>query len=198
MKLIISTVVAFASLASVAFSQVVGQAAPDFTLTTADGKEVSLSELKGKEVVLEWTNPGCPFVKKHYNEGHMQKLQKEYADKGVAWLLISSANKEHATFLDAKALEANAKARNAAATYALVDADAKVGKAYAAKTTPHMFVINKEGVLAYAGAIDSNSSSNTKDIATSENYVVAALDALQAGEKVKTAETKAYGCSVKY
>ncbi len=213
MKSIISTLVAFASVTTLAFahcgscgtdekkeskSAAVGKPAPAFALKTASGEEVTLAALKGKEVVLEWVNFDCPFVKKHYIEGHMQKLQKDYTDKGAVWILVSSANTEHPTYKAPEALEATAKEQKASATYALVDADGTVGKAYDAKTTPHMYIIDKEGTLAYAGAIDSKKSTNTADIAGSENYVSAALDALIAGEKIEKAETKAYGCSVKY
>lgn len=176
----------------------VGKLAPDFTLEAADGSDITLSKLKGKEVVLEWVNFGCPFVKKHYNEGHMQDLQKKYTEKGAVWILISSANTDHPTYMDGKTLAKSAKAQGAAATYTLVDADGKVGKAYDAKTTPNMYVINKEGVLSYAGAIDSKKSTSTADIEGSDNYVSAALDSLLAGKKVATPETKPYGCSVKY
>ncbi len=214
MKTILTSILSLASCASLLFADCgscdadkessththakVGEAAPDFTLKSADGSDVKLSDYKGKEVVLEWVNFDCPFVKKHYNEGHMQALQKEYTDKGAAWLIISSANAEHPTFKDAKALTAAATEHNANATKTLVDIDGAVGKIYEAKTTPHMYVINKEGVLSYAGAIDDNNSTESADIADSENYVAAALDALIAGEEIKTTETAAYGCGVKY
>ena len=207
MKSIIKTIVALASVSALSFaglnegkgtSATVGKTAPDFSLTTASGESVSLSSFKGKEVVLEWVNFDCPFVKKHYDEGHMQKLQKEYAEKGVVWILVSSANEEHDTFQDSEGLAARAKKQKANATYSLVDKDGTVGKSYKAKTTPHMYVINKEGTLAYAGAIDSIKSSDSSDIAKSDNYVAAALDDLLAGKKVANPETKPYGCSVKY
>lgn len=199
MKSIIKTLFALTALVSFAYAGAkVGTAAPDFTLTSADGKEVKLSDFKGKEVVLEWVNFDCPYVKKHYDEGHMQALQKTYTEKGAVWLLISSAHKDHATFKDSSALAATAKKKNASATHTLVDADGSVGKAYDAKTTPNMYVINKEGVLAYAGAIDSKKSTKTADIEGAENYVSLALDALMAGKEVATPKTKPYGCSVKY
>jgi len=213
MKNILTSILALVSCTSLSFahcgscekdekvkapSAKVGAPAPDFTLQSADGSDVKLSDLKGKEVILEWVNFDCPFVKKHYNEGHMQALQKKYTEKGAVWLVISSANESHPTFKDAEALAKTAEKNQANTTHTLVDADGKVGKLYDAKTTPHMYVINKEGVLSYAGAIDSKKSTESKDIADSENYVAAALDAIMAGEKVKTAETKAYGCSVKY
>ena len=176
----------------------VGEAAPDFTLKTASGDEVQLSALKGKEVVLEWVNFGCPFVKKHYAKGNMQALQQKYTEQGVVWITISSANENHPTYLNAADLESAAKKAQSNATYTLVDADGAVGHLYEAKTTPHTFVINKEGILSYAGAIDSKKSTNPADIPGATNYVAAALDALLAGQEVATKETRAYGCSVKY
>lgn len=176
----------------------VGEPAPEFVLKSGDGSVVSLSSLKGQEVVLEWVNFGCPFVKKHYSAGHMQALQRKYTDEGVTWLIISSANPEHATFQNSEEFQAAADKHKANASYTLVDESGKVGHVYNAKTTPNMYVIDKEGILAYAGAIDSVNSTKTADIAGAENYVAAALDALLAGEKVETPETKPYGCSVKY
>ena len=199
MKPFINTIVAFASLAALAFAGAeAGKAAPDFSLKTADGSEVKLSDHKGKNIVLEWVNFNCPFVKKHYNKGHMQKLQKQYAEKGVVWIQVASAHEGHKDYYDASALEAKAKEQKANASFTLVDADGTVGKSYGAQSTPHMFVVNKEGVIAYAGAIDSKKSTKTKDIKGADNYVAAALDSIIAGEKVATPETQAYGCSVKY
>ena len=146
MKSLFTSIVACASLLSFASADVakVGEAAPNFTLKSADGKEVSLEDFKGKEVVLEWVNYDCPFVKKHYSKGHMQELQKSYTEKGAVWLSISSAHEGHGTFVDSSEFEARAKEQNASPTFTLVDADGTVGKTYDAKTTPHMYVINKE------------------------------------------------------
>lgn len=175
-----------------------GKPAPDFSLPGADGKTHGLSEFKGKYVVLEWTNHECPFVKKHYSGGAMQGLQKKYTGKGVVWLqIVSSAPGKQGFVTAAQATDLN-KSQGVAATATLLDPDGKVGKLYGAQTTPHMFVINPEGKLIYMGAIDDKPSTNAADIATSKNYVAAALDEALAGKPVTTPVTKSYGCSVKY
>lgn len=175
-----------------------GKPAPDFTATDTNGKEHKLSDFKGKLVVLEWTNPDCPFVKKHYVSKNMQGLQAKYTAQDVVWLSINSsaAGKEgNQTNEQANAYMAEV---GSAATARLVDATGTAGNLYGAKTTPHMFVIDKEGNLAYEGAIDDNDSANVADAATAKNYVSAALDSLIAGTPVETAQTQSYGCSVKY
>ena len=176
----------------------VGSAAPDFSLTDSKGKTHSLAQYKGKHVVLEWFNPECPFVKKHYGSGNMQKLQEEYTGKDVVWLTIdsSAAGKEgHLTPEQANAKMGEWKTKQ---TAFLLDAEGTAGKSYGAKNTPHMFVINSEGKLVYSGAIDSKPSPKPEDIPSSTNYVKAALDESLAGKAVTTANTKPYGCSVKY
>ena len=179
-------------------SPAVGTAAPDFSLTDSKGKAQTVSQYKGKYVVLEWFNPECPFVKKHYGSGNMQKLQEEFTGKGVVWLTIDSS---------APGLEGNLSAEQANAKLAewktkqtafVLDPDGKAGRSYAAKNTPHMFVINPEGKIVYEGAIDSKPSSNASDIASSTNYVKVALEESLAGKTVSNANTKPYGCSVKY
>ena len=175
-----------------------GEVAPEFTLTDSKGTPHKLSDFRGKLVVLEWLNHECPFVKKHYSGGDMQKLQKEYTAKGVVWLsIISSApgKQGHRTGPQA---EADTKDKNAAPTAVLIDPAGEVGQKYEAKTTPHMFVIDKEGKIIYAGAIDSIKSTNSADIAKAENHVRQALDAALAGKPVPNPETKPYGCSIKY
>ena len=175
-----------------------GEEAPDFTLTDSKGTSHKLSDFRGKFVVLEWLNHECPFVKKHYSGGDMQKLQKEYTAKGVVWLsIISSApgKQGHRTGPQA---EADTKDKNAAPTAVLLDPSGEVGKKYDAKTTPEMFVLDKEGKVLYAGAIDSIKSTDSADIAKAENHVRQALDAALAGQPVPTPKTKPYGCSVKY
>jgi peroxiredoxin len=175
-----------------------GEAAPEFTLTDSKGTSHKLSDFRGKFVVLEWLNHECPFVKKHYSSGNMQKLQQEYTAKGVVWLsIISSApgKQGHRTGPQA---EADTKDKNAAPTAVLLDPSGEVGKKYDAKTTPEMFVLDKEGKILYAGAIDSIKSTDSADIAKAENHVRAALDAALAGQPVPTPKTKPYGCSVKY
>ncbi|MDF3130194.1 thioredoxin family protein [Kiritimatiellaeota bacterium B1221] len=172
--------------------------APAFTLTDTNGNEHSLSDFKGKVVVLEWFNHGCPFVKKHYSKGNMQALQKTYTDKGVVWLAIVSSAEGKQGSDTAEGHNKTAKEKGTNATAILMDTDGTVGKAYGAKTTPHMFVINAEGELVYQGAIDDKRSTNPADIATSKNYVSAALDAVLAGEAVEVTKSTPYGCSVKY
>jgi peroxiredoxin len=175
----------------------VGEPAPTFQATDTTGQSRQLSDFKGKFVVLEWHNQGCPYVKKHY-AGNMQKLQKEWTGKGVVWLtVISSApGKQGAVTADQE--NAYLKEKGAAPTAVLLDSDGKVGKAYGAKTTPHMFVIDPQGKLVYNGAIDSKESTDVADIATSKNYVSAALTEAMAGKTVSTASTRPYGCGVKY
>lgn len=175
-----------------------GQPAPDFSLTDVDGNTRMLSEFSGKYVVLEWLNHDCPFVKKHYDQGHMQALQAEYAEKDVVWLSINSSaegKQGHNTPEQWKALQAEKKS---AAMATLLDPEGEVGKLYGAQTTPHMYIINPEGVLIYQGAIDSIKSTNPSDIDLSENYVRSALGSALAGEPIQTPSSKAYGCSVKY
>lgn len=175
-----------------------GAPAPDFTLSDTHGKELSLSDFKGKIVVLEWTNYNCPFVKKFYEPGEMQKLQKEITGEGVVWLSIASTNPDHKDYKTPDVLNAYGKDHHVAATAVLMDSDGKVGRLYGAKTTPHMYVIDAEGKLAYAGAIDSIKSPKSADIAKAENHVVKAVEEVRAGKPVSTPGTKAYGCSVKY
>lgn len=176
----------------------VGAAAPGFSEKDQSGKMRSLKDFKGKWVVLEWYNSGCPYVKKHYGSGNMQKLQKKYADKGVQWVTVATSAKGKQGYIEPSRAVAAMKEAKMNSTALLLDADGTMGKAYGAKTTPHMFVINPEGDVVYAGAIDSNDSANPATIASSENYVVASLDAAMSGKAIKTSSTKPYGCSVKY
>lgn len=177
----------------------VGQAAPDFSLTDVNGKTVKLSDFKGKNVVLEWTNPGCPFVQKHYNSSNMQSLQADAKAKGVIWLSISSTEKNHSDYLAPAKLTAKMNGEwKGAASYLLMDESGKVGQAYAAKTTPHMYVIDPTGKLVYAGGIDDKRSANPADVKTAKNFVRAALDETLAGKPVSIATAQPYGCSVKY
>jgi peroxiredoxin len=176
----------------------VGSAAPDFSLTDAKGKTHSLSEYKGKYVVLEWFNPECPFVKKHYGSSNMQNLQKQYTDKGVVWLTIDSNAPGTQGSLTAEEAQKIATSWNTHETALLLDPEGKAGRAYGAKNTPNMVIINPEGKIAYEGAIDSKASPNPADIPSSTNYVKAALDQSLAGKPITTPQTKPYGCSVKY
>ncbi len=172
--------------------------APDFTLNDLDGKTHKLSDYKGKYVVLEWINLDCPFVKKHYDSENMQKLQQKYAEKGIIWLAICSSapGKEGNLPKDeVKKRLANYKANLKAY---LIDESGKVGRMYSAKTTPHMYIISPEGVLIYAGAIDSIRSTDKSDVDKAENYVDKALNEALEGKPVSTKVTQPYGCSVKY
>mgnify|MGYP002363739697 FL=1 len=188
------TLIAWIALAIAA----VGQTAPDFTVKNTKGETVSLADLKGKVVVLEWTNHDCPFVKKHYQSGNIPKLQETYAAKGVVWLTVSSAAEGKQGYMEpAKLAERTAKEGNKAA-HILVDSDGKVGKAYGAKVTPHLFIISKDGKIAYDGAIDSKATTKAEDIETADKLFANALDAVLAGKEVVNPKNQPYGCGVKY
>jgi peroxiredoxin len=176
----------------------VGKEAPDFVLTDTNGKAHHLSDYKGKYVVLEWYQPDCPFVRKHYNSGNMQALQKEYVAKGVVWLSIdSSAAGQEGNYPPAQ-LNQIAVKTGAARTALLIDPDGRVGHLYGAKTTPDMYIINPQGLLLYQGAIDDKPSTDLADVKTARNYVKSALNAVMGGQTVATNSTRPYGCSVKY
>jgi hypothetical protein len=184
--------------APAAAAPVLGKPAPDFRLADASGKPVSLSQFRGKTVVLEWHNPGCPYVRKHYDSGNMQKTQAAAAKDGVVWLTINSCapgKQGHMSGAEAKALNTRAGAQPAAY---LLDPAGVAGKAYDAKTTPHMYVVNKAGTLVYAGGLDDKPTPNPADIATARNHVLAALAELKAGKAVSVATSRPYGCAVKY
>jgi peroxiredoxin len=184
------------TVASLALSA--GTTAPDFTLPDTAGKTHSLADYKGKYVVLEWFSPDCPFVKKNYDSGNMQSLQRSYTDKGVVWLSIdSSASGKPGNYPPAE-LASWEKTEAAAATAVLLDTDGKVGREYTAKTTPDMYVIDPKGMLVYEGAIDSIPSDDKDDIAKATNYVKAALDEAMAGKPVTTPNSRPYGCGIKY
>lgn len=175
-----------------------GQKAPAFTLQDTSGTSHSLSDFDGKIVVLEWTNYLCPFVKKHYRTGNMQALQKEYTGKGVVWLSVNSSAPGKQGHFSPAEWQRHIEEQDAAPTAVLLDPDGKVGRAYGAKTTPHMFVINTEGKLLYKGAIDDKATFKPADVETASNYVKEVLDSLLAGEDVDPTENRPYGCSVKY
>lgn len=190
---------ALSAVVAVQASLEVGNPAPDFTLTDIAGQSHTLSSLRGKTVVLEWVNPGCPFVKKHYDRsGNIPATQKAALADGVIWFQINSAAPGKEGDLDAKAHAEWAKRVGAVSTAYFRDQDGKVGHLYDARTTPHLFIINPEGVLVYQGGIDSIRSANPDDIAKATNYVKAALADLKAGRPVEHATTQPYGCSVKY
>jgi peroxiredoxin len=175
----------------------VGQPAPGFTLTDTTGKPVRLADFKGRAVVLEWNNPGCPFVRKHY-QGNMQALQKEAAAQGVVWLAINSTESASGDYLSPAQLARWMQDKQAAPTATLMDEDGTAGKAYGARVTPHMYIVNAQGVLVYAGGIDSIPSARVDDIPKATNYVRQALAEIKAGKPVSVATSQAYGCSVKY
>lgn len=176
----------------------VGQPAPEFTLTDSNGQSHSLSDFKGKFVVLEWLNHGCPFVQKHYDGGNMQGLQKEYTGKDVVWLSIVSSAPGKQGHMSPEETNKTKEEKGSAATAILIDEDGTVGKLYDAKVTPELYVINPEGVLVYMGAIDDKKSVDAADVAGAKNYVKQALDEAMAGQPVSEPVTTAYGCSVKY
>ena len=176
----------------------VGQTAPDFTLTDAAGKTVKLSDYRGKHVVLEWTNPGCPYVRKHYDSGNMPATQKEAVGKGVVWLAINSTERSSYEYMEPAKVVAWQQARKAQPTALLADEDGVAGKAYGARTTPHMYIVDPQGKLVYAGGIDSIPSSDPEDIKKAVNYVRQGLSEALAGKPISQAVTRPYGCSVKY
>jgi peroxiredoxin len=183
----------------VAAAATVGQAAPAFELKDTSGKTVKLSDFKGKHVVLEWTNPGCPFVVKHYGAQNMQALQKDAAAKDVVWLTVNSTAQGASDYLAPAALQAKlVKDWGAAPAAVLMDESGTVGRAYAAKTTPHMYVIDPAGKLVYAGGIDDRRTPNPADIPGAKNFVKAALADSLAGKPVATPTATPYGCSIKY
>lgn len=177
---------------------VVGQPAPAFTAVDTAGKPVSLADFKGRTVVLEWTNPGCPFVRKHYDSANMQTTQKDAVSKGVVWLTVNSTARDASDYKAPADMAAWMTQQGAKATATLMDSDGKVGRLFAAKTTPHMYVIDGKGTLVYAGAIDSKSSANPADVKTATNHVSAALAETLAGKAVTVSSTRPYGCSIKY
>jgi peroxiredoxin len=194
--------IAFAAAAVLAAPAVaavqVGQPAPNFRVNDATGKVVQLSDFKGKTVVLEWNNPGCPFVKKHYDSGNMQKAQAAAAAQGVVWLTINSGapgKQGHMEWEQARDFVSKAGVKS---THYLLDPKGVVGKGYGATTTPHMFIVNPQGTVVYAGGIDDKPTANAADINGARNHVLAALTELKAGKPVSVASSRPYGCSVKY
>lgn len=188
-----------ALLVATANAAPVGESAPAFKEMSSAGKEVQLSDFKGKTVVLEWTNDGCPYVQKHYTSKNMQTTQgAAKKDANTVWISVISSKKGAQGYADAARANQLTKDRAALPDYVLLDADGSMGKAYGAKTTPHMFIITPEGKLAYNGAIDSIQSTNVADIAKATNYVNTSLASLKAGKSPDPAMTVPYGCSVKY
>lgn len=197
MKRVAVLLAALLSAGAVGRAAEVGQPAPDFTATDIEGKTHKLSDYKGKIVVLESYNLDCPFVANHYKTGAMQELQGELTAKGVVWFVVNSVNPKHASYRPPEKAREEWAAQKMKATAWLDDSSGKIGRAYGMKTTPHMFVIAKDGTLAYAGAIDDRPASEG-DPRTARNYVREAVEALLAGKPVPVAQTKPYGCGVKY
>jgi peroxiredoxin len=196
-QLLAATLLACTATAALA-SATVGQPAPAFTATDTSGKTVSLADFKGKHVVLEWVNPGCPYVVKHYSSANMQGTQKDATAKGVVWLSVNSTAAEHGDYKAPAAMAQWMQSQKAAATATLMDADGKVGRAYGARTTPHMYIVDPKGTLVYAGAIDSKPTSNPADVTSATNHVKVALSEALAGKAISQPTTRAYGCSIKY
>jgi peroxiredoxin len=185
-------------VATVDAKPVIGQAAPDFTVTDSNGAQHKLADFAGKTVVLEWHNPECPFVKKHYGANNMQAQQAAATGDGVVWLTVNSGKAGKQGHLDGAAANAYLASAKATPTAYAIDGNSEVGEAYAAKTTPHMYVIDGKGTLRYMGAIDSNSSSDPADIAGATQYVPQVLAELASNKAVSVTTTQPYGCSVKY
>lgn len=176
----------------------VGAAAPDFTATDSSGKTVSLHDFKGKIVVLEWFNPNCPFVKKFYSKGDMQRFQQQATAQDVVWLTVSSSAEGKNGYLTKESATSTRQELAMKSSALLLDSSGTLGKLYGARTTPHMFVVDSFGKLSYVGAIDSSPSADSDDIAGATNYVLGAIEALKAGKPVTPPSTEPYGCSVKY
>ncbi len=190
-------IIAAAAFAAPLLAAEPGQPAPDFAVKDCCGENVKLADFEGKVVVLEWYNRDCPFVKKHYGSKNMQKLQEKYTAQGVVWLqVVSSAAGKQGSFANMEEAMKDMETQGSKATKLLLDPDGKMGQAYGAKVTPHMFIVGKDGKIAYAGAIDDDNAIKFNPAA--KNYVAAALDEILAGKPVATASTQPYGCGVKY
>jgi len=198
MRRLILALAATLAVTLTAFAVRVGDAAPGFTGTDSHGQTHKLSDYRGKFVVLEWTNNGCPYTRKHYNSGNMQSLQKEWTARGVVWLTILSSAPGEQGYMTASEENAYIARVHAAPTAAILDPTGAIGREYSARTTPHMFVIDPSGRLIYDGAIDDHPTTDPADIKSSKNYVSAALTEAMAGQPVAVSSTRPYGCSVKY
>jgi peroxiredoxin len=183
---------------SVHAAAVPGQPAPGFSASDVNGKQVALGDFRGRTVVVEWNNPHCPFVMKHYSSGNMQALQQKATGAGVVWLSVNSTASSHSDYMTPAAIAAWFGQQKAAPTAVLMDTKGDIARAFDARATPHMFVIDPNGTVVYAGAIDDKRSANPADVKSANNYVAAALSDLAAGKTVATSSTTAYGCSIKY
>ena len=176
----------------------VGKAAPNFSLKDSNGRTRKLSDFRGRIVVLEWLNHDCPFVKKHYNSGNMQRVQRQARANGAVWLSINSSASGKQGHVNGAQANSLTKSKNAAPSAVLLDASGKVGRAYNAKTTPHMYLISERGTVLYNGAIDDKPSVDEADVKGAKNFVLAALAQAKRGERISVPVTQPYGCSVKY
>lgn len=176
----------------------IGRPAPDFRAVDTSGKTVSLADFKGRTVVLEWVNPGCPYVRKHYGAGNMQATQKAAVERGVVWLSVNSTAFDATDYLEPRAMGDWMQAQKAAASATLMDENGQLGRAYGARVTPHLYVIDAKGTLVYAGAIDNRPTARAADIPGATNHVHAALAEVLAGKPVSVPSTQPYGCTVKY
>jgi peroxiredoxin len=200
MKLSVSSVISAALLAVTSASAAVtpGQSAPAFSAIDISGKPVKLADFSGRYVVLEWNNPNCPFVRKHYDSANMQSLQKRFGADKVAWIAVNSTSEAHSDYMTPEALAAWFRKQDAAPTAVVLDSKGELGRAFGAKVTPHMYVIDPKGTVIYAGAIDDRRSANPADVKLATNYVAAALTESLAGRPVANATSTAYGCTIKY
>ncbi len=194
----LATGLATVFFSSAAFAVKVGEQAPSFAVKDSKGREHKLSEYSGKYIVLEWHNQGCPFVQKHYDTGNMQKLQKEWTAKGVVWFTVISSAPGKQGYVTGPQADAYVSEKKAVPTAVLLDASGTMGRAYSAKTSPHMIIINPKGVVIYNGAIDDKPTTEKSDVPGARNYVTAALTEAMAGKAVTTPTSAPYGCSVKY
>lgn len=198
-RLLVAALALVSSLAFTAHADPeIGKPAPDFSATGSDGKTYKLSDYKGKFVVLEWYNKDCPFIQKHYEPGNMQKYQDQYVKKGVIWFEVASSAKGREGYYTAEDMQKIRAKVGSKALATLLDPEGEIGGLYKAKTTPHMFIINPEGVVIYNGAFDDHPTPYAEDIPKSKNYVAMALDEAMAGKPVSKPLTRPYGCSVKY
>lgn len=198
LRMALGMLAAVAMIATLAWAARVGEAAPDFTASDSNGQTHHLSDYRGKFVVLEWTNRGCPYTKKHYDSGNMQRLQQEWTAKGVVWLTVLSSAPGKQGYMDAADENAYLKQENAHPSAALLDPTGALGHLYDAKTSPQMFVINPQGMLVYEGAIDDKPTTDVSDIEGAKNYLSEALEEAMSGKQVSDPVTRPYGCSVKY
>lgn len=197
-KAFISAVAIMFATVSAFAAPVNGELAPAFTGLTMNGKTISLADFKGKPVVLEWTNHECPYVGKHYNSGNMQKTQRALTEDGVVWISIASSAPGKHGYITAELAKELTVSRGSYTDYFILDPEGTIGRLYNAKTTPHMFLINEEGILVYQGAIDDIPSASARSLAKATNLVLAAWNEMKTGQPISEPDTSAYGCAIKY